>query len=149
MLANELDEDTHALMQTGRVAPQPSQARRDSMLMRNNYILEHSAPILHHLEDQSNFAYPTYEPPNVPPYPYLYVSYPHPYTYYPEAGNQSYEGEQYRARGDGYYAGSIVPSPGYETEGSSAGFHKDNDFDPIVHSEDCVASDNDDDDMRD
>ncbi|GJZ61051.1 hypothetical protein Tco_0617188, partial [Tanacetum coccineum] len=41
---------------------------RDSMLIRNNYMLEHSMPILHHLADQGNFAYPTYEPPNVPPY---------------------------------------------------------------------------------
>ncbi|GJZ89759.1 hypothetical protein Tco_0661541 [Tanacetum coccineum] len=45
--------------------------------------------------------------------------------------------------------GSIVPSSCYEIGGSSAGFHGDNDFDPIVHSDDCVASDNDDDDMRD
>ncbi|GJY84255.1 hypothetical protein Tco_0497631 [Tanacetum coccineum] len=122
---------------------------RDSMLMRNNYILENSAPILHHLADQSNFAYPTYEPPNVPPYPYPYVPYPHPYTHYPKAGNQSYGGEQYRAHGDGYYAGSIVLSSGYEIGGLSAEFHGDNDFDLIVHSKDCVASDNDDDDMRD
>ncbi|GJU34302.1 hypothetical protein Tco_1182656 [Tanacetum coccineum] len=42
---------------------------RDSMLIRNNYMLEHSMPILHHLADQGNFAYPTYEPPNVPLYP--------------------------------------------------------------------------------
>nr|GEX13607.1 hypothetical protein [Tanacetum cinerariifolium] len=45
--------------------------------------------------------------------------------------------------------GSIVLSSGYEIGRSSAGFHEDNDFDPIVHSKDCVASDNDDDDMRD
>ncbi|GKD56256.1 hypothetical protein Tco_1289643 [Tanacetum coccineum] len=44
---------------------------------------------------------------------------------------------------------SIVPSLCYEIGGSSAGFHGDNDFDPIVHSDDCVASDNGDDDMRD
>ncbi|GKE26219.1 hypothetical protein Tco_1441603, partial [Tanacetum coccineum] len=102
-----------------------------------------------HLADQYNFAYPAYEPPNVPPYPYSYVPYPHPYTHYPVAGNQSYGGEQYGARGDGYYACSIVSSSGYKIGGSSIGFHGDNDFDPIVHSEDCVASDNDDDDMRD
>ncbi|GJU00057.1 hypothetical protein Tco_1110395 [Tanacetum coccineum] len=160
MLVNELDEDTHALMQTRRVALQPSQARwqrqepsgldsswgdwntysneierrdvwRDSMLMRNNYILEHSAPILHHLADQYNFAYPAYEPPNVPPYPYSYVPYPHPYTHYPVAGNQSYGGEQYGARGDGYYACSIVSSSGYKIGGSSIGFHGDNDLIPI------------------
>ncbi|GJV63787.1 hypothetical protein Tco_1474615 [Tanacetum coccineum] len=38
--------------------------------------------------------------------------------------------------------GSIIPSSGYEIGGSSEGFHED-DFNPIVHSEDCVASDND------
>ncbi|GJR96631.1 hypothetical protein Tco_0268805 [Tanacetum coccineum] len=152
MLANELDEGTHSLIPTEQEAPQPRQARRqsqeprgldsswgdwnaslneierrdvwrDSMLMRNNYILEHSAPIIHHLADKSNFAYPAYEPPNVPPYPYPYVPYPHPYMYYPNTG-------------------SIVPSSGYEIGGSLAGFHRD-DFDPIVHSEDCVESDND------
>ncbi|GKF74590.1 hypothetical protein Tco_0220922 [Tanacetum coccineum] len=77
MLENKLDEDTYTLIQTKQVAPQPSQTRRqrqesrgldsswgdwnahlneikhrdvwrDSMLMRNNYMLEHSMPILHH-----------------------------------------------------------------------------------------------------
>ncbi|GKD59244.1 hypothetical protein Tco_1296753 [Tanacetum coccineum] len=40
---------------------------RDVMLMRNGYMLDHSMPILHHLDDQANYTYPTYEPPNVPP----------------------------------------------------------------------------------
>ncbi|GKD98027.1 hypothetical protein Tco_1381924, partial [Tanacetum coccineum] len=128
MLANELDEGTHTLMQTKQEAPQPGDVWRDSMLMRSNYILEHSAPILHHLVDQSNFAYPAYESPNVPPYPYPYVPYPYPYTYYPDTNS------------------SIVPSSGYEIRVSSAGFHGE-DFDLIVHSEDYV--DNDDDEMRD
>ncbi|GJU97320.1 hypothetical protein Tco_1326591 [Tanacetum coccineum] len=74
MLANELDEGTHTLMQTKQEAPQPG------------------------------------------------------------------------AHGDGYHAGSIVPSSGYEIRVSSAGFHGE-DFDLIVHSEDYV--DNDDDEMRD
>ncbi|GJS09537.1 ribonuclease H-like domain-containing protein [Tanacetum coccineum] len=43
---------------------------RDPMLMRNNYMLKHFVPILHHLAYKANFAYPTYEPPNVPRYPY-------------------------------------------------------------------------------
>ncbi|GJY62110.1 hypothetical protein Tco_0462767 [Tanacetum coccineum] len=116
------------------------------MLMRNNYILEHSAPILHHLADQSNFAYPSYEPPNVPPYSYPYVPYPHPYTYYLDTGSPSFRGDHYGVHGDSYHAGSIVPSSGYEIGGSSVGFHGE-DFDPIVHSEDCVKSD--DDEMRD
>nr|GEU41694.1 hypothetical protein [Tanacetum cinerariifolium] len=100
----------------------------------------------HVLADQSNFAYPTYEPPNVPPYPYLYVPYPYPYTHYPDTGSPSFKGDHYRAHGDGYHAGSIVPSLGYEIGGLLAGFHGE-DFDPIVHSEDCVESD--DDEMRD
>ncbi|GJV69182.1 hypothetical protein Tco_1484691 [Tanacetum coccineum] len=74
MLANELDEDIYTLMQTGRVTPQPSQARRQRQEL------------------------------------------------------------------------SVL---GYEIGGSSTGFHGDNDFDLIVNSKDCVASDNDGDDMRD
>ncbi|GJV67001.1 retrovirus-related pol polyprotein from transposon TNT 1-94 [Tanacetum coccineum] len=110
---------------------------RDSMLMRNNYMLEHSMPILHHLADQSNFAYPTYEPPNVPPYPYPYVPYPHPYTHYPDMGNQSHGGGHYGAPSDGYFEGSIpslggtsiVPSSGYEVGGSSGGVRDEDDDD--------------------
>ncbi|GJR62905.1 hypothetical protein Tco_1505067 [Tanacetum coccineum] len=125
--------------------------QRDSMLMRNNYILEHSAPILHHLADRSNYAYLAYEPPNVSPYPYPYVSYPyvpypHPYTHYPNTASQSFGRDHYGAYGDNYYAGFIVPSFGYEIGGSSVGFHRD-DFDLIVQLEDCVESD--DDEMRD
>nr|GEZ16769.1 hypothetical protein [Tanacetum cinerariifolium] len=96
MLASELDEDIHTLLQATRAAPEPKEAIRhiqertglnsswgdwttilneiermdvwrDLMLMRNNYMLEHFMLILHHLVDQSDFAYPTYEPPNVPP----------------------------------------------------------------------------------
>ncbi|GKF78429.1 hypothetical protein Tco_0233997 [Tanacetum coccineum] len=61
-------------------------------------------------------------------------------------GSPSFGGDHYGAHGDSYHAGSIVPSSGYEIGGSSAGFHGD-DFDPIVHLEDCVESD--DDEMRD
>ncbi|GJY19383.1 hypothetical protein Tco_0390874 [Tanacetum coccineum] len=175
MLENELDEGTHSLIYTKQEAPQPGQARRqsqeprgldycwgdwnaslneverrnvwrDSMLIRNNYMLEHSMPILHHLADQSNFSYPAYEPPNVPPYPYPYVPYPHPYTHYPDTSSPSFRGNHYGAHGDGYHAGFIIPGSGYEIGGSSTGFHGD-DFDPIVHSEDCV--DCDDDEMQD
>ncbi|GJX93938.1 hypothetical protein Tco_0348524 [Tanacetum coccineum] len=74
---------------------------RDLMLMRNNYVLEHSIPILHHLADLANYTYPTYEPPNVPPYPYLYV---------------------------GYGGNSIVPSSGYEIRGSSRGVQDDDEM---------------------
>ncbi|GKB77955.1 hypothetical protein Tco_0944850 [Tanacetum coccineum] len=135
MLANKLDEATHTLMQTEQVAPQAGQARKQ----RNKPIGLDS--------NQSNFAYPAYEPPNLPPYPYLYVPYPHPYTHYPDLGSPSFGGDHYGSHGDGYHTGSIFPSSGYEIGGSSAGFHRDDNFDPIVHSEDCVASD--DDDMRD
>nr|GEW38350.1 glutaredoxin-C11-like [Tanacetum cinerariifolium] len=115
MLANEIDEGTHTLMQTEQEATQP---------------------------DQSNFAYPAYEPPNVPAYPYLYVPYLHPYTHYPDASSPSFVGDHYRAHGDGYHACSIVPSSGYEIEGSSTGFHEE-DFDLIMHSEDYVESNDD------
>nr|GEV25966.1 reverse transcriptase domain-containing protein [Tanacetum cinerariifolium] len=115
---------------------------RDLMLIRNNYMLEHSMLILHHLENQSNFAYPSYEPPNVPPYPYPYVPYPHPYTRYPHKGSLSFGKDHYGVHGNGYHAGSIVLSSGYEIGGSSAGLHGD-DFNLIVHSKYCVASDND------
>ncbi|GKB73260.1 hypothetical protein Tco_0934672 [Tanacetum coccineum] len=80
MLANELDEETHTLMQTEQKAPQPGQARRERQEPR------------------------------------------------------------------GLDSSSIVPSSGYEIGGSSTGFHGE-DFDPIVHLEDCVESDNDE--MRD
>ncbi|GJX92997.1 hypothetical protein Tco_0347583 [Tanacetum coccineum] len=89
------------------------------MLIRNNYMLEHSMPILHHLADKSNFAYPAYEPPNVPPYPYPYVPYPRPYMHYLNTGSPSFERDHYRAHGDGYHAGFIIPSSGYEIGGSS------------------------------
>ncbi|GJS41217.1 hypothetical protein Tco_0566260 [Tanacetum coccineum] len=92
---------------------------RDSMLMRNNYMLERSMPILHHLADQANFTYPTYDPPNVPPYPYAYMPYPHPYTHYPNMGNQSYDGA--------HYGTSSVPNSGYDVRGSSRGFDDDDD----------------------
>nr|GEV07704.1 hypothetical protein [Tanacetum cinerariifolium] len=175
MLANEQDEGTHTLIQTEQEASQPGHARRkrqepkgldsswgdwnvslneielrdawrDSMLMRNNYILQNFVPILQHLADQSNFAYPTYEQPNFPPYPYPYVPYLHPYTHYPDTGSPSLRGDHYEAHVDGYHACSIVRSLGYEIGGSSAGFHGE-DFNLIVHLEDCVESD--DDEMRD
>ncbi|GJX29908.1 hypothetical protein Tco_0237987 [Tanacetum coccineum] len=80
MLANELDEGTHTLMQTEQETPQPGQAIRERQELR------------------------------------------------------------------GLDSRSIVPSSGYEIGGSSAGFHGE-DFVPIVQSEDCVESD--DDEMRD
>ncbi|GJS90114.1 hypothetical protein Tco_0772750 [Tanacetum coccineum] len=176
MLASGLDEDVHTFLQTTRVAPQHRGSRmqrqepsglnpscddwnaslneiahrevwRDSMLIKNNYILEHSMPILHHLADQTNFAYPTYEPPNVSPCPNPYVSYPHPYTYYLDTGDQSNGGVYYGAHGDAYYAGSIVPCSGYEIGGSSRGVHRDDDQDDIsdhyVRSENYMANEDD------
>ncbi|GJR69688.1 hypothetical protein Tco_0015753 [Tanacetum coccineum] len=85
MLANELDEGTHTLMQIGHEALQPGQARRQGQ-----------------------------EPIG------LYLSW-----------------------GDWNASlNEVECSSGYEIRGSSAGFHGD-DFDPIVHSEDCVESDDD------
>ncbi|GJT14625.1 hypothetical protein Tco_0861667 [Tanacetum coccineum] len=129
MLENKLDEGTYTLMKTEQEASQPA---------------FHAYPLP--FSDQSNFAYPAYEPPNVPPYPYRYVPYPHPYTHYLDTGSPSFGGDHYGAHGDGYNASSIVPSSGYEIRGSSAGFHGE-DFDPITHSEDCVERV--DDEMRD
>ncbi|GJZ97434.1 hypothetical protein Tco_0669887 [Tanacetum coccineum] len=109
---------------------------RDSMLIRNNYMLEHSMPILHHLVDLANYTYLTYEPPNVPPYPYPYVSYPYPYTHYPDTSNQYHSGGYQGAPRDdyiftgampGYGGNSIIPSLGYEKGGSSRRVHDDDD----------------------
>nr|GEY56932.1 hypothetical protein [Tanacetum cinerariifolium] len=71
---------------------------------------------------------------------------PHPYTHYPDTDSLCFGGNHYGAHGDGYHAGSIVLSSGYKIGGPSAGYHGE-DFDPIVHSKDCVESD--DDEMRD
>ncbi|GJY62711.1 hypothetical protein Tco_0464171 [Tanacetum coccineum] len=108
---------------------------RDSMLIQNNYMLEHSMPILHHLADQGNFAYPTYEPPNVPPYPYPYIPYPYPYTHYPNPGNQSNQGGSYGLGGDDYFTSAMPDFGGsssrYAVGGLSrgAGFNNDDDMD--------------------
>nr|GEY85648.1 hypothetical protein [Tanacetum cinerariifolium] len=120
------------------------------MLMRNGYMLEHSMSILHHLADEANYAYLTYELLNISPYPYPYVPYPHPYTHYLDMGNPSYEGCQYGAPGDAYlftgarpsYGGnSIILRSGYEIKGSSRGVQDDDDkSDQFIRSEDCVES---------
>ncbi|GJU85788.1 hypothetical protein Tco_1293334 [Tanacetum coccineum] len=105
------------------------------MLIQNNYMLEHSMPILHHLADQGNFTYPTYVPPNVPPYPYPYIPYPYPYTHYPNPGNQSDQGGSYGLGGDDYFMSAMPDfegsSLGYAVGGSSrgAGFNNDDDMD--------------------
>nr|GEY72104.1 hypothetical protein [Tanacetum cinerariifolium] len=117
MLVNELDGRTYSLIQTEHEAPEHGQARRQSQEQR------HSAPILHHLVDQSNYAYPAYEPPNVPPYPYPYVPYPYPYTHYPDTSSPSFGGDHYGAHADSYHAGSIVPSSLYEIGGSGYKYH--------------------------
>ncbi|GJX21598.1 hypothetical protein Tco_0226043 [Tanacetum coccineum] len=68
--------------------------------------------------NEANISYPTYEPPNVPSYPY--VPYPHPYIHYPVMG--------------------------YKVGGSSRGVQDNDDddddmSDQYVRSEDCVESD--------
>ncbi|GJR89105.1 hypothetical protein Tco_0213116 [Tanacetum coccineum] len=144
MLGNELDLDNQTL-----------DVWRDLMLVRNNYTLEHSMPILHHLADQANLAYPTYEPPNVPPYPYPYVPYLYLYTHYFDVGNQSHGGGHYGAPGDGYFTGSmtniggttIVPSSGYEIGVSSRAMQDDDVDDSMseqnVHTGDDMGSEED------
>ncbi|GJY45592.1 hypothetical protein Tco_0434655 [Tanacetum coccineum] len=144
ILANELNEGTHTLIQTEQEAPQPGQVRRQRQEQRGLDLSwgDWNASLNEVEPDQSNFAYPAYEPPNVPPYHYPYVPYPYPYTHYPDTGCPSFGVDHYGAHGDGYHAGSIIPSSGYKIGGSSAGFHGD-DFDPIMHSEDYVESDDD------
>ncbi|GJS80406.1 retrovirus-related pol polyprotein from transposon TNT 1-94 [Tanacetum coccineum] len=66
--------------------------------------------------NQGNFAYPTYEPPNVPPYPYPYIHYPYPYTHYPDSGNQNNQGGSYGLGGADYFM-SAMP----DFRGSSSG----------------------------
>ncbi|GJZ23773.1 hypothetical protein Tco_0561232 [Tanacetum coccineum] len=110
MLAEELDENNQCLLkETGM----PTQARIGSSEHRQEP------------RDQGNFAYPTYEPPNVSPYPYPYIPYPYSYTHYPNPSNQSNQGGSY-GLGDDEYFTSVVPdfggnSSGYVVGGSSGG----------------------------
>nr|GEX50805.1 hypothetical protein [Tanacetum cinerariifolium] len=119
--------------------------KENTLICRGHYVtkIAHSLGNLNDEEaaksDQSNFAYPAYEPSNIPLYPYPYVPYPHPYTHYPYTCSPSFRGDHYGAHGDSCHASSIVPSLGYVIGGSSAGFHGE-DFDPIMHSVDCVES---------
>ncbi|GKC39405.1 hypothetical protein Tco_1051789 [Tanacetum coccineum] len=121
MLAEELDEKNQCLLKETGIPTQAGIGRAK----RNNYMLEHSMPILHYLANQGNFAYPTYEPPNVPPYPYPYISYPHSYMHYPNPGNQSNQGGSYGLRGDDYFTSAMPDfggnSLGYAVGGSSGG----------------------------
>nr|GEY06485.1 hypothetical protein [Tanacetum cinerariifolium] len=100
MLAEELDEKNQCLLEETRI---PTQAGIGS----------------------SNFAYPTYEPPNVPLYLYPYIPYPHPYTHYPNPGNQSNQGGSYGLEGDDYFTSAMPDfggnSLGYAVSGSSGG----------------------------
>ncbi|GJW61063.1 hypothetical protein Tco_0110398 [Tanacetum coccineum] len=79
--------------------------------------------IFHQLADEAGHTIPTaFDPPNVPLYPYPYVPYPYPYTHYPDMVR-------------------------YEIGGSTKGVQDDDDdedmSDQLVHSEDCVARDDD------
>nr|GEV49818.1 hypothetical protein [Tanacetum cinerariifolium] len=58
---------------------------------------------------------------------------------------------QERAHGNDYFAGSNVPSSGYEIGGSLGGVHEDDDDDEsdhFVRSENCTVSDDVNDDME-
>nr|GEY17711.1 hypothetical protein [Tanacetum cinerariifolium] len=100
MLAEELDEKNKCLLKETGI---PTQAGIGS----------------------SNFAYPTYEPPNVPPYLYPYIPYPHPYTYYPNWGNQRNQRGSYGLGGDDYFTNAMPDFGGnssrYAVRGSSRG----------------------------
>nr|GFB13701.1 reverse transcriptase [Tanacetum cinerariifolium] len=91
--------------------------------------------ILDRIADQGNFAYLTYEPPNVPPYPYPYIPYPYPYTHYPNLCNQSNQEGSYGLSDDDYVTSAMPDfrgsSSGYAVGGSlrEAGFNDDDDID--------------------
>ncbi|GJT63684.1 hypothetical protein Tco_1015164 [Tanacetum coccineum] len=85
--------------------------------------------------NQGNFAYPTYEPPNVLLCPYPYIPYPYPYMHYPNPSNQTNQGGSYGLGGDDYFTSAMPDfggsSSGLAVGGSSrgAGFNDDDDMD--------------------
>nr|GEX08613.1 hypothetical protein [Tanacetum cinerariifolium] len=105
MLADELDMENTCLKKETKM---PTQAEERSQ--------------------QGNFAYLTYEPLNVPPYPY-------PYTHYHNPGNQSNQGGSYELGGDDYFMSAmpdfIGSSSGYAVGCSfrGAGFNDEDDID--------------------
>ncbi|GKE67982.1 hypothetical protein Tco_1522143 [Tanacetum coccineum] len=86
-------------------------------------------------DEPGNFAYPTYEPPNVPPYLYPYIPYPYPYMHYPNSGNQSNQRVSYELGDDDYFTSAMPDfggsSSGYAVGSSfrGAGFNDDDDMD--------------------
>ncbi|GJR44989.1 hypothetical protein Tco_1313092 [Tanacetum coccineum] len=122
MLADELDMENTCLKKETEM---PTQVEEGSREPRQD----------HGGLNTSNFAYPTYEPPNVPPYSYPYIPYPYPYTYYPNPGNQSNQGGSYGLGGDDYFTSAMpdfgVSTTGNEVGGSSRGarFNDDDDMD--------------------
>nr|GEU66354.1 hypothetical protein [Tanacetum cinerariifolium] len=126
MLVEELDENHHwGDWNASLNEVEHGNVWRDSMLIWNIYMLGHSMPILHHLANQGNIAYPTYEPPNVRPYPYPYIPYPQSYMHYPNPSNQSNQEGNYRLGGDDYFTSAMpefgLSSLGYAVGGSSKG----------------------------
>ncbi|GJZ28142.1 hypothetical protein Tco_0572789 [Tanacetum coccineum] len=146
MLANELDEGTHSLIRTEQEAPQPGQARRQSQEPRGlDSSLGDWNASLNEIRRSVQLLISYLRTTECSTIPLLICALSTP-LHYPDTGSLSFGGDYYGAHGDSYHAGSIVLSSGYEIGGSSAGFHRD-EFDPIVHSEDCVKSE--DDEMRD
>ncbi|GJZ04777.1 putative ribonuclease H-like domain-containing protein [Tanacetum coccineum] len=119
MLAGELDVDENKLLGSTELPMPEVRGQEQETSILNS---KHSMPILHHLANQNQFPYLTYDPLNVPPYPYPYIPYPHPYMHYPNIGNQSYAGRDFGT--------SSVPSSGYDVGGSSRG-HDDDDDDAM------------------
>nr|GEX30754.1 hypothetical protein [Tanacetum cinerariifolium] len=114
MLADKLDEENTCLKKEAGI---PTQAIKGSSGQKQ--------------EHEGNFAYPTYEPPNVSPYPYPYIPYPYPHTHYPNPCNQSNQGGSYGLDDEDYFT-SAMPyfggsSWGYAVGGSSkdAGINDD------------------------
>ncbi|GJY00419.1 hypothetical protein Tco_0357437 [Tanacetum coccineum] len=141
MLADELDVENTCLKKETEM---PNQAEKGSSEPRQEHRGLNSSwgdwnASLSRIErgNTNNFAYPTYEPPNVPPYSYPYIPYPYPYTHYPNPGNQSNHGGSYRLGGDDYFTSAMPDfrgsSLGYAVEGSSrgTGFNDDDDMDEL------------------
>ncbi|GJR11781.1 ribonuclease H-like domain-containing protein [Tanacetum coccineum] len=133
MLADELDVENTCLKKETEM---PTQAEEGSSEPRQEHGgLNSSWRDWNASLNQGNFAYPTYEPPNVPPYPYPYIPYPYPYTHYLNPGNQNNEGGSYGLGGDDYFT-SVMPDFGGSILGNAvggssreAGFNDDDDMD--------------------
>ncbi|GKB24868.1 hypothetical protein Tco_0864269 [Tanacetum coccineum] len=133
MLADELDEENTCLK---KETDTPTQVAEGSKEQRQKHGgLNTSWGDWNASLNQGNFAYQTYEPPNVQPYPYPYIPYHYPYTHYLNPGNQNNKGGSYGLGGDDYFTSAMLDFGGSSTGnevGSSfrgVGFKDDDDMD--------------------